>query len=164
MEKIEQNKIEAKDTRSGVVHVVLVYVYTIFFVSIILGISFDLIFKLDLLANFEHSYFGLVIIIFGTMLIYLAQEASSRSSKIRTEENSVDGFAFGPYKLFRHPTYLGVFLMVLGFGIIIKSAFSILFILITYLIVKLVFVKKEERILEKKYGQIYLDYKKKVKM
>jgi protein-S-isoprenylcysteine O-methyltransferase Ste14 len=164
MGKIEQNRIGVKNTRPGVIHVVLIYVYSIFFASIVLGISFDLIFKLDLLANFKHSYFGLIIIVFGTMLIYLAQEASCRAGKIKQEESSVEGFAFGPYKHFRHPTYLGIFLMVLGFGIIIKSVFSILFILITYLIVKLVFVRKEEKILEKKYGQIYLDYKKKVKM
>lgn len=164
MEKIDQNRISHTDTRPGVIHVVLIYIYSIFFVSIVLGIFFDLIFKLDLLANFKYSYLGLIIIVFGTMLIYLAQEASSRAGKIKQEESNSEGFAFGPYKHFRHPTYLGIFLMVLGFGIVIKSAFSILFILITYLIVKLVFVKKEEKILEKKYGNIYLDYKKKVKM
>lgn len=164
MEKIEENRIEDKASKPGAIHAMLIYVYSVFFISIVLGVSFDLLFKLDLLANFKYSYLGMFIILFGTMLIYLSQEASARAGKIKEEENSTKAFAFGPYKYFRHPTYLGVFLMVLGFGMIIKSIFSILFILITYLIVKLVFVKKEEKILEKKYGKIYLDYKKKVKM
>jgi protein-S-isoprenylcysteine O-methyltransferase Ste14 len=165
MDKTEKaNKQEIKEKNGGTIHVVLVYVYVVFFVSVVLGLLFDLFFKLDLLVNFKYSYLGIIIIIFGTTLIYLAQNASAQSRALRKEEATDEAFSFGPYKHFRHPTYLGVFLMVLGFGIVIKSTFSILFILIAYLVVKLVFVKKEEKILENKYGEIYLSYKNKVKM
>ena len=162
MEKIEFNL--KKNQKINPIHVMLAYAYAIFFLSVILGVLFDLVFKVDLLDNFHHSYIGIMLIFLGSLLVYLAQSASSRASKIKFEERSVAGFAFGPYKYFRHPTYLGVFIMVLGFGITIKSTFSVLFILITYLFVKLFFVKKEEKILEQKYGQIYLYYKKKVKI
>jgi len=164
MEKILKEKTENSTSSKEVVHTMLIYVYVIFFLSIVLGVLFDLIFKLNLLADFEYSHFGFILIIFGTLLIFLAQQASSRASKISKEEESVEGFMYGPYKHFRHPTYLGVFFMVLGFGIAIKSIFSILFIMITYLIVKLTFVRREENILEKKYGKIYLDYKNRVRM
>lgn len=158
------NFLSKKEENKRIIHTMLVYVYAVFFVSIILGILFDGLFSLDLLSTFEHSYLGIGIIIFGTLLIYLAQSASSKTGQIKNEERRTENFEYGPYKYFRHPTYLGVFFMVLGFGIVIKSMFSILFILITYLVVKLTFVKREEKILEEKYGQIYLDYKKKVRM
>lgn len=158
------NFLNKKDGNKNTIHAMLVYVYAVFFVSMVLGVLLDEILKLELLANFEHSYIGTGIIVFGTLLIYLAQKASFNASKIKPENSSVEGFMYGPYKYFRHPTYLGVFFMVLGFGIVIRSTFSVLLILITYLIVKLTFVKKEEKTLEEKYGQIYLDYKKKVRM
>lgn len=164
MEKTQETQPTENTSKSGTIHVMLVYTYSLFFIAIILGILFDLIFKMDLLVNFKYSYLGVLIIIFGTMLVFLAQQASARASRIKKEESSVEGFAFGPYKYFRHPTYLGIFFMVLGLGIVIKSIFSVLFILVTYLIVKIVFVRKEEKILEQKYGKIYLDYKSKVKM
>lgn len=165
MEKDQNKNINNKEkAKVNPIHIMLAHVYAVFFFSIALGVIFDLVFQIDLLANFKYSHLGIVLICFGSLLIYLAQSASSRASKIKLEESSVEGFAYGPYKYFRHPTYLGVFIMVLGFGIVVKSTFSVLFILIAYLFVKLFFVRKEEKILEEKYGQIYLDYKKKVKM
>jgi protein-S-isoprenylcysteine O-methyltransferase Ste14 len=45
--------------------------------------------------------------------------------------------------------------------LIINSPFSIIFIIIGHLLSKLIFLKKEENLLEKKYGQVYTEYKKK---
>lgn len=140
----KESEFDIKKKDNGRIHPLLIRVYTIFFVSIILGVLFDLYFEINLLDNFEYSYLGILIIFLGTFLIYIAQKASARAGKIKKDKVSSKAFAFGPYKYFKHPTYLGVFFMVLGFGIVIKSIFSILFILITYLFIKLVLVKRRK--------------------
>jgi len=53
--------------------------------------------------------------------------------------------------------------MTLGFSLIIDSFFGIVLTIIAYVITKIFFLKKEESLLEKKYGEVYGDYKKKVK-
>jgi protein-S-isoprenylcysteine O-methyltransferase Ste14 len=105
---------------------------------------------------------GVTLILLGTGLTYWAQTSSSKAGKIKTEENNTEGFAIGPYKHFRNPTYFGLFIMTLGFGLLINSLFSVLFVLIAYLVIKRVFIKKEEMILTQKYGEIYKEYKRKV--
>ncbi|MFH1608542.1 MAG: methyltransferase [Patescibacteria group bacterium] len=69
----------------------------------------------------------------------------------------------GPYRYTRNPTIIGLFFSILSFGIIINSPFIILFSFIAFLISNLVFTKKEEALLESKYGASYLKYKKIVK-
>lgn len=68
----------------------------------------------------------------------------------------------GPYAYSRNPMFLGALLMIIGFGIILNSVAAIvlgLIIPISYLIfIKLV----EEKELEARFGQEYLEYKQQV--
>ena len=54
--------------------------------------------------------------------------------------------------------------IVLGFStlLLVPSFFIFVFVIIASLVTKLIFIRKEEKLLERKYGQKYLDYKKKV--
>lgn len=161
MEK-ENKNIENK-FKPGSVHFLLAHAYSLFFVAIIIGIIADTITNTNLLENFKYSNLGIAFVFLGTGLVYWAQISSSKAIKIKPEENSVEGFTIGPYKYFRHPTYLGLFVMTLGLGILIKSLFSVLFVLVAYLVIKFVFIKKERKILVQKYPEIYARYEEKVK-
>jgi protein-S-isoprenylcysteine O-methyltransferase Ste14 len=46
---------------------------------------------------------------------------------------------------------------------LVNSFFVVLFALIAFFVSRLFFIKKEEQLLEKKYGAPYLEYKKTVK-
>jgi len=163
MDKIEENRNNENKEKQGAVHFLLAHAYLLFFVAIILGVIFDFLIKLNLLETIAYSKSGIVFVFFGTGLVYWAQSSSAKAGKIKPEERSSDGFALGPYKFFRNPTYLGLFIMTLGFGLLINSVFSIFFVLIAHLVIRFIFVKKEEKILEEKYGDIYVEYKRKVK-
>lgn len=163
MEKEETNNNIEDKPKPGSVHFLLAHAYSLFFLAIILGIILDVITGLNLLENFKYSNFGIVFVFLGTGLVYWAQTSSSKAIKIKPEENSVAGFTIGPYKYFRNPTYIGLFVMTLGFGILIKSLFSVLFILFAYLVIKFVFIKKETKILKQKYQDLYTKYEDKVK-
>jgi len=161
MEK-ENKNIENK-TKPGSVHFLLAHAYSLFFVAIIFGIIVDTLTSINLLEDYKYANIGIVFVFLGTWLVYWAQSSSSKASRINPKENSVEGFAIGPYKYFRNPTYLGLFVMTLGLGILIKSLFSILFVLIAYLLIKFVFIKRERKILVQKYQEIYTKYEDKVK-
>jgi protein-S-isoprenylcysteine O-methyltransferase Ste14 len=101
--------------------------------------------------------------IISSVLIYWAQ-SSSANYKTKTEKiGSKSYFERGPYKYTRHPTHLGLLILTVGFGLIINSPFSIIFSFIAYLLSIFIFLKKEERLLERKYGETYLNYKKKTR-
>lgn len=102
-------------------------------------------------------------LIVSSLIIYWAQFTSSNYKKRVKKDSSRSHFEHGPYKYLRSPTHFGLFIMTLGFSLIINSLFSVLFTLIAYIISKFFFLKKEEEILEGKYGEVYTEYKKKVK-
>ena len=71
----------------------------------------------------------------------------------------------GLYAYIRNPMFLGGFLFLLGLGVLLGSL-SLTFIFTPVLIVLYVFYVKavEEKEMEKKFGQEYLEYKKRVPM
>jgi protein-S-isoprenylcysteine O-methyltransferase Ste14 len=66
----------------------------------------------------------------------------------------------GPYRLVRHPLYLGWMLVVFGAARMTGDRFAFAAISSLYLIVA---VKQEERSLEREFGQAYRDYKERVR-
>ena len=103
---------------------------------------------------------GFIFLIFGTFLVFWAQKTSRH---LNIENITKETFCHGPYRYTRSPTHWGLFLLMLGFGMIANAFFIVLFSIISFLITKLVFLKKEEKVLAAKYGTPYLEYKKSVK-
>lgn len=149
--------------RKGQTHFVLVHSYIIFLFAVILGILFDLLLKKKIFSDNLYQYVGFAMLVFSSIIIYWAQSTSSNYKKRVGKENYRSHFEHGPYKYLRSPTHFGLFIMTLGLSLIINSLFSVLFTLIAYIISKFFFLKKEEEILEDKYGEVYTEYKKKVK-
>ena len=71
----------------------------------------------------------------------------------------------GLYSQIRNPMLLGWFIMLLGVGILLNS-FSLIFIFTPlFILVNILYVKTiEEKEMEKKFGEQYLEYKKSVPM
>jgi protein-S-isoprenylcysteine O-methyltransferase Ste14 len=104
---------------------------------------------------------GTLILILATILVFWAQK-TSRS--LDTKNMSKETFCKGPYCYTRSPTHWGLFFLMLGFGIIANAVFVVLFTLIAFLLVRFIFLEKEERILTEKYGAPYLEYKESVRL
>jgi protein-S-isoprenylcysteine O-methyltransferase Ste14 len=161
MENIEQN---TKKRGGESIHFVLAHAYMTFFFCVMFGVLFDILVPFDLFENVNYSYFGLIFILAGSFMVYWAQKSSNkldRAKKENVEDHAI--FMIGPYKFIKHPTYLGLFTLSLGFSILTRI-YSIHYICnyCTYNI-KLTFVKKGEKILENKYGDKYVLYKNKRK-
>lgn len=161
VEQKDEIKEEFKEYRKGAVHFVLVHSYLIFLFAVILGVLFDTFLKSKIFSHNIYQGIGLLMIMISSILIYWAQSTSASFKGIEKQEDSV--FERGPYKYLRSPTHFGLFIMTLGFGLIINSLCSVIFTIITYIITKLIFLKKEEKLLENRYGEAYTKYKKKVK-
>ncbi len=68
----------------------------------------------------------------------------------------------GPYRYVRNPMYIGGFLLFEGFAFVNFSISMMIFPFLWLLIVHLFVIYFEEVQLEKKFGNTYLDYKKRV--
>lgn len=142
------------------VHRILVHSYTTYFALFLIGVVLDLIFKVEMFTHPVWPPSGIILSVFGSFLIIWAQKTSRDFAK---DHPSSKVFHRGPYRFTRHPTYLGLSLLMLGFGIVSNAEFVVLSTLASLLITHFVFIKKEEAELAHKYGDSYHSYKKRVK-
>jgi protein-S-isoprenylcysteine O-methyltransferase Ste14 len=142
------------------VHRILAHSYSIFFIFFLAGVALDLVFRIRIFQNPTVAPFGLMFLILGTFLILWAQKTSRNLKK---ENITLDTFCQGPYCYTRSPTHWGLFVLMLGFGLVADAFFVVLFTLISFLITKFTFIREQERALEEKYGSPYVQYKKTVK-
>jgi len=68
----------------------------------------------------------------------------------------------GPFSVSRNPMYICMSLLILGFAILSSNLLSLALPLLFVILVSLIFVPKEEKLLEESFGEEYADYKKKV--
>lgn len=148
---------------TGIVHILLLHSYTVYFLAVVFGVIFDRVFHFNLFSNIFFQYLGLLMIILGSIFVYWAQSTTNRKKPENNLERDLNFFFRGPYKYTRNPTNFGLALMSLGLGFIINSLFSVAFIVITYIISKVFFLRKQDYVLEQRYGEIFNEYKKKVK-
>jgi protein-S-isoprenylcysteine O-methyltransferase Ste14 len=154
--------IEKSET-VGIIHVILFHTYTVFFIAIVLGVFLGQVFKSNLLHSIAFQYLGVLMIILGSVLVYWAQSTTSIKKTGKNNDRDINFFLNGPYKYTRNPTNLGLTVMSVGLGFLLNSIFAVLLVIITYLISRFIFIKKQDSILEKRYGDAFLEYKKRVK-
>lgn len=69
----------------------------------------------------------------------------------------------GIYALSRNPMYLGLLLLYTGLSLLVGNVWTLLLIPLLVLIVTQYIIKREERYLERAFGQAYRSYKQKVR-
>jgi protein-S-isoprenylcysteine O-methyltransferase Ste14 len=105
----------------------------------------------------SYTYIGLGLMIISLVFFTMARiklgdafQASAKANKLIKD---------GIYKVIRHPIYLFGFTFILGLFIFIQVFYGLIFLLILVVLQKRR-IDNEERVLEGKFGNEYLDYKK----
>jgi protein-S-isoprenylcysteine O-methyltransferase Ste14 len=65
----------------------------------------------------------------------------------------------GPYRLTRNPAYLGMALVYIGVALLADALWVLVPLPVVLVIIDRMVIAREERYLERKFGQEYLDYK-----
>ncbi len=69
----------------------------------------------------------------------------------------------GPYRFSRNPMYIGLALWTLGIAFLVDCAWMLLAVPIGLVLIDRLVVTREERYLERKFGEEYLSYKRRVR-
>lgn len=116
------------------------------------------------LANYLIAGIGLLIIIAGLIIRWIAilqlkkaftvDVAIGADQKLKTD---------GVYKFVRHPSYLGLLMIMAGFGISMNSPISILITVIPMFLVLWYRISVEENLLIEAFGDQYIEFSKRTK-
>ena len=69
----------------------------------------------------------------------------------------------GIYAITRNPMYIGLAIVYLGISCLIGNWWNIILFPLLLLVIQEYMIKREEKYLERRFGQVYLDYKSKVR-
>lgn len=112
-------------------------------------------------SNFIVSGIGFLVILLGFIIRWLAilqlKKAFTVDVAIGQEHELKTN---GMYKYIRHPSYLGLLLIMTGFSICMNSLMSVLVVVIPMLLVVMYRISVEERILIEEFRESYISYKK----
>ena len=104
-----------------------------------------------------YTYGGLILMIFSLVLFTMARVKLGNAFQASAEANKL--IKDGVYKVIRHPIYLFGFTFILGLFIFIQVFYGLVALLILF-VLQMKRIKNEEKVLEEKFGNEYLEYKK----
>jgi len=140
------------------------------FVSLIIAISCAAIISWIPLFQFNRRgtsiifWIGILIICFGLFLRYWSIHLLGKYFSTTIElEDSQKIIQKGPYKWIRHPSYSGIILFCIGYGLAVQNWLSLLIAISLPTIALLYRIKIEEETLAKGLGDDYKVYQKKTK-
>ncbi len=131
------------------------------YISIIININYSLpVYNSNytIILGFPLCVLGMIVILHSLSSLFFKPKQEFSTSAGVTEKLIISGL----YRYVRNPIFIGYFIVILSeffiFGYILILAYLLIVIIFTNISV----IYKEEKILEKKFGSDYINYKKKV--
>jgi len=137
---------------------------TYFLILLVLSVWLNFAFPIQAVLPVPYTYFGIIFIGFGIIMAFLSRELFLRSrTTLSPFESPTSLITDGPFCLSRNPIYLGMASILFGTAIFLGKLVSFAFPIVFVLIIETVIIPKEERKLEKIFGERYRKYKKSVR-
>lgn len=113
---------------------------------------------------FPFNLFGIILICLG---VWISMMCSIRFGREKTTIMTFDIpevlVTDGLYQYSRNPMYLGMSIIAVGAWIVLGSLLSAFAVIFYLILLDKYYICFEEKVLEKKFGEVYLKYKKQVR-
>ena len=128
------------------------------------GVSIHYLKPLTIIGPTWLEYLGVLILI-GSFLGfgYMVNFYKKNKTEIEPTKTTSKIIISGLYRYSRNPVYLILCAGPIGLGFILMTYWAMFAFIPALIVIWYTAIKKEEQYLEKKFGQVYLDYKKKVR-
>jgi len=137
---------------------------TYFMILLVLSIVLHFIYPINKIIFFPYNHLGWILIVFGVTLNLWADGIFKKiRTTIKPNEMPSKFVDYGPFKISRHPVYLGMLMILLGVFVICGSIITLITPIIFIIIIEFLFIPLEEKNMIKKFGKKYLNYKRKVR-
>ncbi|MBN2620757.1 isoprenylcysteine carboxylmethyltransferase family protein [candidate division WOR-3 bacterium] len=137
---------------------------TYFLIALVLSIILHFVFPIIRFIYPPYIYIGYLLILFGGVVnIWTDIQFKKQKTTVKPHIMPTSLETSGPFRISRHPMYLGMTSVLLGAAFLHGSLTGFLSPAIFIIIMERVFIPIEEENLSKAFGQHYLAYKKKVR-
>ena len=134
---------------------------TYFNSSILLIVLIHFIWPGDIIIYFPWNLLGIIPVFIGAFLNLLADKAFKiNKTTVKPFEESTTLITKGVFKISRNPMYLGMAWVLIGISIFLGSITPYIVVILFVILMQLIFIRVEEDMLAKTFGDTWLNYKK----
>ena len=132
----------------------------IYGVALGVGLVLQGVYPMPITRSSLGRWSGFALIALGGLLAYAAVKAFERGNTPKNPSRPTTTIVTsGPYRYSRNPMYVSLTLLLWGLGLAISSGWLLLLSAPVLVIMQVGVIHREERYLENKFGQVYLEYK-----
>jgi protein-S-isoprenylcysteine O-methyltransferase Ste14 len=133
-------------------------------ILLVVAIALHLTLPLATVLPLPYNLLGIVPLVLG---IWIMVWADGLFKKLNTEVKSfgmpVVLVTDGPFRISRHPMYLGFVGLLLGAAMLLGSLTAFVAPVAMYFILSILFIPFEEQMCQEVFGEAYADYRKRVR-
>ncbi len=124
------------------------------------GLGLDRLWPLAFLPEAVQYPMGGALIVLGLFVaVASVWRFKAAGTGFRTSEPATTILTDGPYRYSRNPIYLGLTAIYVGIGILADAPWVLVLLVPVLVVMHVGVIAREERYLERKFGEEYLDYK-----
>jgi protein-S-isoprenylcysteine O-methyltransferase Ste14 len=133
--------------------------------AFVAGLGIDWLYPLQFVpASVSGPWVGGAIFAIGFALaIWAIITIRKAGTRLEINKPTTTIVANGPYRFTRNPIYIGMFLGQIGLAIGFDSLWILAALVLFYLVIRYGVIAREEAYLERKFGNVYLGYKSRVR-
>jgi protein-S-isoprenylcysteine O-methyltransferase Ste14 len=129
-------------------------------IAILVMVALHFIFPLAKILPTPWTAFGLIPLVVGIAINLIADKAFHKANTtVKPFQESTSLVTDGVFRYSRNPMYLGFLLILVGIALLFGSLSPWFIVPLFVILMDRVFIQVEERMLEARFGQIWLEYK-----
>ncbi len=135
----------------------------VYLLALLAGVGLHFLWPIRPLSGWWGVVVGILVIALGTALMPPVLAGFRRAGTAFDPHQPASALIIdGPYRFSRNPAYVALTLWYLGLGLILNNGWVLLLTIVPVLIMDRWAIPREERHLEEKFGQEYVQYKARV--
>jgi len=137
---------------------------TYLLVAIVLMLAFHFLLPVRGIVPIPWNILGVIPLACGIALNLIADRSFHQAqTTVKPFEESAALVTTGAFQISRNPMYLGYVLILAGVALIVRSLMSYAVLPVFAVLMDRVFIRVEERMLEKQFGQVWANYAERVR-
>lgn len=114
--------------------------------------------------NYPFTLLGIIPLVYGVIINLLADSSLKKeNTTVKPQLESRVLITTGIYKVTRNPMYLGFWFILIGVAILLGTLLPFAVVVLYPVFMDVLFIRYEEKKLEKKFGNIWFEYKNNVR-